>query len=166
VHRASALACDAVRAPGEPRTGTVGSNPLASCSSDVECTQGTNGRCSGNGHDGWQCTYDGCSEDAECGAGVCACEGGSRSDNNVCLTGNCRVDAECGGGKGYCSPTLGSCGNYTKAVGYFCHTPQDECIDDADCEAIDAGPSRGGPGYCAYAETVGHWTCSWSHCAG
>jgi hypothetical protein len=136
--------------------------PPVTCHAHADCTAGQNGRCSGNGHDGWHCTYDQCFADADCSgtaaSSVCACEGGFRSDNNVCLRdGNCRTDADCGSG-GYCSPSLGSCGNYAKAVGYFCHTPQDECVNDSDC--------GGGPWYCAYSPLVGHWKCSNAHCVG
>jgi hypothetical protein len=121
----------------------------------------------GNGHDGWHCTYDACFTDSDCpapagpasGPVVCACENGFRSDNNVCIQGNCQVDADCDAkGLHWCSPTLGSCGNYTGFQGYYCHTPEDQCLDDADCSANG--------GYCAYEPTVGHWACSTQQCVG
>ena len=134
-----------------------------SCTTNAECTEGTNGRCDGNSHDGWQCTYDQCFDDGECGDGVCECQGGFRSDNNICLqTGNCRLDADCGG-CGFCSPTLGDCGDYLGTVGYYCHTPADECVDDSDC-APD--PQQGGPPHCSFAPAVGHWKCSYAQCVG
>jgi hypothetical protein len=88
---------------------------------------------------------------------VCACEGGARADNNACLSGNCRTDADCGNA-GYCSPTLGPCGNYAGVTSYYCHTPQDECLDDGDC--------GGALGYCAYSDAAGHFKCSNAQCVG
>jgi len=163
-HRATATACDHVRATNDPGVpdGEVG----PACRSHADCTAGENGRCVGNGHDGWHCTYDACFADADCptvddGPRLCACGAGDRSDNNVCLTGNCRVDADCGAA-GYCSPSLGSCGNYFGFEGYFCHTPDDECSDDSDC---GAGGSYGAP-YCAFMPSTGHWQCSTAQCVG
>ena len=159
-HRAVATKCDGIRSASAPVAPPTGS--MALCRTDSECTQGRNGRCTGNPHDGWACTYDQCEIDSACGAFVCECEGGFRSDNDVCLAqGNCRVDAECG--SQYCSPTLGDCGDYTKTVGYYCHTPKDECIDDVDCPKSDAAFVRP---YCAYDHKVSHWKCSTSQCAG
>jgi hypothetical protein len=166
-HRPTATACDHTRPSAEPDVPADGDPSWVMCQSNAECTDGENGRCTGNGHDGYQCTYDACFSDSDCPAlasgtpRLCQCEGGSRADNNVCLGGNCRVDADCGGG-GYCSPTLGSCGNYTGTQGYYCHTSNDECLDDADCNAD--GSSY--PGYCAFMPEVGHWMCSMAQCAG
>ncbi len=67
----------------------------------------------------------------------------------------------CGAG-GYCSPSLGECGNYDKAVGYFCHTQDDECSDDSDC----TGGIASSPAYCAFMPAVGHWRCSTAQCVG
>jgi hypothetical protein len=160
-HRAVATVC-AVVVPVEQIIPDGGAP--ADCHSNAECTAGRNGRCDGNGHDGYRCTYDACYSDSECTGtgGVCACGGASRGTNNVCLTGGCRVDADCGT-SGYCSPTLGSCGHYGKAEGYYCHTAADECIDDSDC-AI--GADFGQAAYCAYEKTIGHWKCSTAECAG
>jgi hypothetical protein len=77
---------------------------------------------------------------------------------NICKAGNCRVDASCGAG-GYCSPSLGSCGNYGGVVGYYCHTPKDKCVDDADCAA------QGG-GDCRYDQASGAWACATTQCVG
>ena len=153
-HRAVATPCDDVRDVNEPNV--TDSGPQVACKVNAECTAGVNGRCTGNSHDGWACTYDLCKDDAACGGGVCACEGGFRADNNVCLKSSCRVDADCGA-NGFCSPSLGDCGHYTKFVTYACHTPQDECVDDEDCE-------KGG--YCAFQQSVGHWKCSTAECVG
>jgi hypothetical protein len=52
------------------------------------------------------------------------------------------VDAFC-----FCPSATGDgCGH-----GYFCHTPGDGCVDDADC---DHGAT------CNYAVATGTWTCS------
>jgi hypothetical protein len=77
---------------------------------------------------------------------------------NVCKAGNCRVDANCGPG-GYCSPSLGTCGNYGGVVGYYCHTAKDKCVDDSDCAA------QGG-GDCRYDAMTGAWACATSQCVG
>jgi hypothetical protein len=159
-HRSAVVECDQQRSPGvEPPDDAA---TRASCQSDADCTDGDNGRCTGNSHDGWYCTYDQCFADTDCGSGaVCNCEGGFRSDHNVCQAGNCRTDADCGD-NGYCSPSFGTCGNYEGVVGYFCHTRKDECTDDADCD----GEGDFGDPYCMYDDGVGHWKCSNSHCAG
>ncbi|HKU40744.1 MAG TPA: hypothetical protein VJR89_21435, partial [Polyangiales bacterium] len=73
-------------------------------------------------------------------------------DNNRCLAGNCRVDADCGQ-SGYCSPSFGSCGSLDGVVAYYCHTCQDECIDDEDCSRLQgecASPSSTPAFFCAY----------------
>jgi len=167
-HRAASKPCDTTRPATEPTNipdgGGFGDGYIT-CRSNAECTAGTNGRCNGNSHDGWRCTYDACFADGECGggSGVCECEGAFRSDANQCLgEGNCRVDADCGAA-GFCSPTLGSCGHYGKTSGYFCHTPSDECVDDEDC----SGQGQfGQTPYCAYDKNVGRWKCSTAECAG
>lgn len=152
-HRPTATPCDDVRpAGGAP-------DDDGECTTDADCDAGRNGRCRVRGGriGGWACTYDACLTDAECaGNGVCECEGAVSSDANVCLSNvGCRVDADCGAG-GFCSPSQGSCGNYSGIITYQCHTPQDECIDDADCEQ----------GNCRFDDTAGHWKCSDSQCAG
>jgi hypothetical protein len=146
-HRAVAIACDHDRPSPDPEAPDSG---FAQCHSHAECMAGPNGRCSGNGRGGWSCTYDQCFEDSDCASPA--------GDNGP--SPRCRVDSDCG--DGYCSPTFGGCGNYWGVVSYFCHTPEDECIDDGDC-------GKGGLGYgpyCAYAPAVGHWKCSSSECVG
>jgi hypothetical protein len=126
------------------------------CSNDSACTAGTNGRCveSGGGVLECSCTYDTCTGDATCPTNqTCACHGAPYTDGqgNTCVPGNCRVDADCGTG-GYCSPTynLNSCGSLG---GYYCHTPQDQCINDTDCGGAN------GPELCIYSGTDGRWEC-------
>jgi len=76
---------------------------------------------------------------------------------NSCVPGNCQVDADCGTG-GYCSPTPALPCNmngrdlYCQGVGYYCHTPKDECVDDSDCQGV------GSPG-CLYDQSAGYWMC-------
>ena len=166
VHRASATPCDHTRPSNDPGAPMEDAGVIT-CHSHADCTAGENGRCGGNGHDGWHCTYDACFADSDCptaasgGPQLCACEGGFRSDNNVCIEGNCRLDTDCGVG-GFCSPSLGSCGHFTPFVGYYCHTKDDECADDSDCGA-DGG--FGSP-YCAFMPTIGHWQCASTNCVG
>lgn len=152
-HRASAERCDNTREPGNATPG-----PGQACGADADCTEGENGRCTDyRGMN--ECTYDQCFMDATCPADrVCECGGGFWSDHNVCLgEGDCRTDADCGEG-GACSPTLGSCGDYAGVVGYYCHTPEDACVDDTDC----VGPGE----YCAFNPAAGHWMCSDAQCVG
>ncbi len=158
VHRAAASTCDSVR----PAGATPDPAWESGCASDADCTEGTNGRCTG-GREGWFCTYDECFEDDECGGtSVCQCEGSFRSDANSCQASNCRTDGDCA--SGFCSPTLGSCGDFTGTIGWYCHTCEDECVDDADCAGGDAGPW--GRPYCAFEPTAGRWQCMNTHCAG
>jgi hypothetical protein len=126
----------------------------ASCTQDSQCTSGTNGRCvqTMGGALTCLCTYDTCVHDSDCPAGkLCACHGSAYTGGtgNTCIDGNCRVDADCGAGK-YCSPSHGTsgCGGVT---GYYCHTAQDQCIDDADC--------GGGVNVCAWSASSNRWTC-------
>jgi hypothetical protein len=45
--------------------------------------------------------------------------------------------------------------------GYYCHTPNDQCIDDSDC-ALGGGSSA-----CTYSTTDGRWVCTMQPvCAG
>jgi hypothetical protein len=105
---------------------------------------------------GCQCNYDACQHDTDCGAGhACACHGtaDTGTSGNTCVAGNCRVDSDCGPG-GYCSPSLNtlSCGE--GVGGYYCHTANDQCIDDSDCA------STNGPAACTYSTTSGRWECT------
>lgn len=150
---------------------------LFSCTQDSNCTEGSNGRCDsgGIGPRHLSCSYDACSSDAECaGKAPCECRA-SMSDSaaNTCITqGECRVDADCGR-SGYCSPSQvgGGCFCPSAALcdgtgscspgpcvcgdacghGYFCHTPTDTCLDDADCGTNSS---------CNYDTIEKRWTCS------
>lgn len=157
-HRAEPTECDAERPAGN----VEGSNyPIeGECETDADCDEGERGRCEDfRGYA--QCTYDECTQDSECATGgPCGCELGFWSDSNVCLGGNCQVDGDCGEG-GYCSPSFSECGSYSGVVAHWCHTPEDECVNDSECADADTGY-----GYCMYSSEVTHWVCSYSQCAG
>jgi hypothetical protein len=133
---------------------------------DSNCTGGTNGRC-----ECFEpptacgtrtiCTYDDCTSDADCGAGMaCLCRETtlpsglaattSAARRTVCVTASCRVDSDCGSG-GYCSPSPSPYCTEWFTVEFHCHTPTDECLNDADCGQPNS--------YCTYDGTRGHWAC-------
>ena len=143
-HRPQAEPCDHERSPSADSGG-------AGCLDSV-CTDGVNGRCGVVGFRSGMCTYDECFADAECQGG-CVCAA-SATDNNRCFGGNCRTDSDCGAA-GYCSPSSGTCSNLEPTY-HYCHTCEDECVDDTDCAA----------GRCQYAPTIGHWMCVNSQCVG
>lgn len=167
-HRAEREACDEQRPAyndGElilDGQEDAGRPEWIECQFDSECTDGARGRCQGFRGD-HRCTYDLCQQDSECSlGGPCGCEQSFWSEANSCLAGNCQVDSDCGN-NGYCSPTVNDCGNYSGAFsGYYCHTSEDECVDDADC-TVDA---NSGPGSCRYSSDVGHWRCGYGSCVG
>jgi len=158
-HRPSDAQCSTPAAPGD----CAGPGPSpGGCTSDSNCTAGTNGRClhpGGGPAADCSCTYDACVVDTDCPSGkTCACHGSPYTDSagNACVTGNCRVDADCGAG-GYCSPSSLNeiCGD--SLAGYYCHTAADLCIDDSDCSPnVPASPD--GPA-CAYGATDARWEC-------
>ena len=167
-HRAAATMCPTDRSAGSCP------NPMSTdggyfCGADSECTAGRNGRCFQAPRVlGCTCTYDTCTTDADCAqmGGPCECRTDVQGivapvnpQTNVCMAGNCRVDADCGAGS-YCSPSLGSCGNYGGIVGYYCHTAKDKCVDDADCAAQGGGDCR------FDTTTTKAWACATSQCAG
>lgn len=155
-HRSVAAACDDVRPKG-----SGGDPSFRGCLVDEDCNEGANGRCNFDRR-GSRCSYDTCFSDSDCGTNVCACESPDVSHiGNKCLIGNCQVDADCGT-DGFCSPTFGSCGNYNGDIAYFCHTPEDECIDDSDCSDKDGV----GTPYCKFSNEVNHWVCDDSQCVG
>lgn len=128
------------------------------CKTNDDCTAGYNGRCSTGRGPFEGCNYDRCFADSDCESGsVCVC-GDPRSQGNECSPVGCRVDADCPGS--WCSPTFGTCGRYRGIIGYACHTPEDECVDDSDCNGDDDRK------YCWFSPTVAHWLCGMSYCAG
>ena len=166
-HRASDIQCAQSAPAGTcPCNGNCPSSAFPNewaCSGDSECGDaGVNGRCISAGPTaGCGCTSDSCTGDSDCPTGrTCACHGSPYMFNgvgNVCVPGNCQVDADCGTG-GYCSPTPALPCNmdgrdlYCQGVGYYCHTPKDECVDDSDCQGV------GFPG-CLYDQSAGYWKC-------
>ena len=157
-HRASGAMCPMDRA-APPILGMY--EPWWECGSHDECTDGINGRCTGSEFHGYRCTYDTCFDDSACEAGPCSCRGATggvgSGGQNHCTAGNCQTDSDCGP-RGYCSPSQGSCGEYGGTVGYYCHTCEDECTDDADC--------GGYPSHCDFNEVAGRWQCEEGQCAG
>lgn len=128
---------------------------------DAGCTAGTDGRCVQlEGDTCPHCVYDTCFVDGECAAGAaCNCD---PLNGDSCQPSNCRVDSDCA--CGYCSPSpnTNNCipdfGNGVSGV--YCHTAQDQCTNDSDCNVNDNG------GVCAYQPTVGYWACAYAMCAG
>ncbi len=162
-HRPSDAQCMQT-APAGSCSCTVGcSSPQFTCTSDSACggtDAGANGRCINQGGPaGCFCTYDSCDGDIDCPSGqTCGCHGSpyTYGVGNTCVPGNCRVDADCGTG-GYCSPSPAMpCDmtgwDYCQDIGYYCHTPNDRCINDSDC---GAGPGLG----CVYSASDGEWEC-------
>ncbi len=161
VHRASATPCSSVRAPllPNPVSGVTGE-----CTSDADCTVSLDGRCDLSGCDPdagsctAYCTYDACLTDHDCGTGLCQCRATSR-DVNSCrpVDGNCSIDNDCGPtGRGFCSPSKSlNCDNLDYVVGFYCHTNDDECVDDSDCPNIQSNAGR-----CAWDAVDVRWACA------
>lgn len=168
-HRATATPCSTDKVAGDVQTRAPELMPKGSaapaCQKDSDCTDeksGKNGRCAMTGGGRLpprpSCVYDACAIDSDCGPkSACAC-GGAANDGHSCVAGNCATDADCGT-DGFCSPSLGGCGNYGGTIGNYCHTPTDECTNNDECMAQPGG-------YCAWKDEVGHWQCSYGHCVG
>jgi hypothetical protein len=154
----------AVHRPSEPPCApTTG----MSCTTDADCVQPggvgatVTGKCSAG-----TCDFNKCTQDSDCTGmhEICSCQDDvgdiGSSQGSVCVEANCHTDADCGS-NGYCSPTVDSqCGSFYGTVGWYCHTCEDTCTEDADCQ-LD-----GGNNYCAFDPTVGHWACESGFCAG
>jgi hypothetical protein len=189
-HRAVASSCAPTPLPAQPPNPLPSNadgegEPERQCATHADCTAGPNGRCvdvidcnPSTALCGTHCVYEACTKDDDCGGGsacfcsddstfcprgyatacpltgedlVCAC-----GIANRCKKGNCRVDSDCGQG-GYCSPAVDECGG---VLGYYCHQPADECVDDADCLQRDAG---GQPFFACLPDTTAsdaHWVCA------
>jgi hypothetical protein len=143
-----------------PHTGAGGP-----CATDADCTMGTDGRCSYSFPIAQNvCTYDQCTRDGDCGgASVCDCRNTAQSGANTCFHGDCLVDSDCGP-HGWCSPSAtlvpSNCTNSLDpgSVGYFCHTPADECTNDSDCTSPTNYP------LCVYTVSKAHWACFSPRC--
>jgi hypothetical protein len=81
---------------------------------------------------------------------------------------NCQVDSDCGPG-GFCSPSrfdinssvdaIGVLGGGMILSGYFCHTSEDYCVNDSDCDTIECVSEQGCQSVdCAYS-TEERWDC-------
>ena len=158
-HRPTMTFCPQGRGPAVSSSSTTCNCSQCPCLQDSDCTSGMNGRCtSGPFACSMGCSYDECLSDADCTGNVpCACRSsGSDSMLNFCATqSKCRIDADCGP-DGYCSPSLldlvqnngySVCDGL--ATGYFCHTPNDRCTDDSDCNQ----------GTCNFDLTSQSWSC-------
>ena len=149
--RPSAPFCDPDRAESE----FLPPDNSFTCREDSDCIDGLNGRCSSitdGGEHAYKCTYDECLEDRDCGNGVCACDAGEIA-TNICLAGNCATDADCAE-TGFCSPSR-TC-LLSPPVGFFCHTCDDQCINDSDC--TESGEK------CAFNPNEMIWTCQPIQC--
>jgi hypothetical protein len=155
-HRSAAETCDTERGPGFVEDSEY--QITGDCDTDAQCLDGVRGRCTVN-RELALCTYDACESDNDCSAGPCICGAGAVAANE-CMAGNCKLDGDCGAG-GYCSPSQSTCGNYSGVVGYWCHTAEDECVNDTECTSAEQGD-----GYCMYSPEASHWLCSFSQCAG
>ncbi len=184
IHRPTP-ACCAQRGPGpsgQPYASGVASYLAADaggCTSDSQCTAGVNGRCFpfeglvGPGG----CSYDECFTDSNCGSKTpCICRSSSTDNSaNVCdVGGNCAVDSDCGP-VGYCSPSAENINPSIQAQNvcygsfpYYCHTASDLCINDSDCNPLDAGTATTSPVppyTCAYDTQNNRWECIKAFCA-
>jgi hypothetical protein len=148
-HRTDDSECEG---PPPPPVNCTGRQPYeGDCDADTQCTAGTNGRCAPEpaGTLVCDCAYDFCVHDSECSyGGPCACN--RSGQGNSCVKGNCQVDSDCGP-SGYCSPTTSTSECSGVLTGYYCHTPNDECVDDADCGAPPAN-------VCVFQN--GFWQCA------
>jgi hypothetical protein len=154
VHRPQTEACPTTRPPGTAPA------LVGACTSDADCTQGTNGRCTYGASLSSVCSYDECSKDSDCGSGVCVCRLESYAQANVCFRGNCVTDVDCGA-KGYCSPSGTELTNNCRSnvapgsFGYFCRTARDQCRSTADC---------GDSGTCLFSVDANRWQCLPKRC--
>jgi hypothetical protein len=165
-HHPSVTTCGHDRAPSftpdaGPPPGWFDGGPTSACTFDSDCTAGANGRCVILGNSLIRgCSYDECFTDSDCGAnGVCECGAsymGVRSAPNVCSSnGGCSLDSQCGPG-GYCSPSVkenNACNQGPAPAGFFCHTPEDRCVNDTDCTGTVGN-------FCTFSPQLGYWTCT------
>ena len=155
-HREVAATCSSAPGRGYAKVGVPGE-----CSKDSDCKRGMNGRCVLIGdmnpaRNRNACEYDDCFTDSDCHAHeTCTC--GFRSEmiaeRHRCLPSNCRVDGDCGP-NGFCSPSKRKMGSST-VEGWYCHTEDDECMNDADCP----GARKMFEPYCGYSKKKERWMC-------
>jgi hypothetical protein len=132
-HRDASVACPRERDHDASLPCPEGTPPPGSqCVTNADCTGGQNGRClcapSFDPPDtGTVCSYDQCFADTDCPPRVpCGCRDVNIYGNpNTCNSAsNCAVDSDC--------PSTGFC-SQSGGAGYYCHTPNDACIDDVGC---------------------------------
>ncbi len=146
-HRPSDPACSLGAPLGSLTTG-------GSCDATADCTPAPHVACIPYEEAGASfCNYDACEVDTDCpDGGICICATATDGTTvpttpNTCLAaGNCRIDADCPTVP-YCSPSSTGC---STTVAYYCHTPNDDCGNDADCRTGD---------FCLYAPGAAKWTC-------
>jgi hypothetical protein len=114
------------------------------CAADGTCFLGY--RCTGG-----LCTIDQCLASTDCDAGaICTCTAANPTwGSNRCSPGQCQLDSDCGDG-GFCSPSADSTCAAVPQRTWRCHTANDECLDDADCDG----------GLCRFAPETGAWACA------
>lgn len=174
-HRVTAAACP----PAPP--GLAHQAPAdhqEHCSADSDCRDGgADGRCRGEWHPQGSggasfdtaCIYDECIDDTGCRpTTLCDCRNTSHGQANICIAAACKRDSDCGP-PGFCSASArlwfpvysyGYPNPRPEGIeyGYFCHTPLDECFDDAECSNVDGG--RTYSNHCAFDSKAGHWRCA------
>jgi hypothetical protein len=156
-HRAAPATCTTPALPPEPDfTGhTFGPSAKFECKRHEDCL-GINGRCIIVDTDppydpgGSRCVFSICNKDGDCTGAACECG----TVVNTCIGGNCRVDADCA--SGFCSPSYDQC--LGTLLGYYCHAPVDECVDDSDCDTTTFRY------HCLFDTSLGHWTCPRAAC--
>jgi hypothetical protein len=149
VGRPTALACPATDVSMWETVDAGASGGAKSCSVDADC--GTIGPVGGHCLNG-QCGADECFTNSDCPSGkACGCSTDFHyccTHVNRCVPSNCNVDSDCGE-NGACSAVIGYCGSLT---GFYCHTADDQCHTDADCNDKST-PT------CSYNSALGHWAC-------
>jgi hypothetical protein len=151
--------------PGDhrPSAVTCPPPPIFMCTTDADCSDyfSMKGTC-----DGGSCNFDVCTTDSDCSSNeVCNCQAqGGPPDlyPNTCLGGNCRVDADCGAGF-FCSPSYDITCPGVQPGGYYCHTCQDECTNDSDCNRTNPTGSAA-INVCMVDDAAGYWLCVYSPC--
>ncbi|MBK7402866.1 MAG: hypothetical protein IPJ34_43240 [Myxococcales bacterium] len=134
------------------------------CKADADCP-GRDPKCTAG-----RCTELRCRQDDDCGKGsLCMCgmayERDMYQQPHSCLVAECRTDGDCGPSR-FCSPSVDlECGWFRGVVGWYCHRPEDQCLDDEDC--VDPGhPDSGRHGYCSFSPVAGHFVCGFGLCLG
>lgn len=148
--RREAVACPA---PDGPLSCNEFEPEWNQCLSDADCTE-SRGTCSDR-YEWCQC-IKGCLSDDDCGpTGACVCdvrpmepESGRVEGRSRCILAECRTGEDCP--SGVCGLEVDACG---EAIGYFCHTSNDECDEQRFCEG-------GWEVTCAYDRDDRRWVCA------